>query len=246
MQNLQPPEKRALSDGQELDVHSIFYTIQGEGPFSGTPAVFIRLAGCNLQCPLCDTEYTKGRQRMPIAGILKQVMFTSEKNIRGLVVITGGEPFRQHLPPLVSILINMGFFVQIETNGTLAIPDDLLPAGWLYRQWWPAIHDGKGVYVVVSPKTTRIHPTVHEWACAYKYVISNGATDLDDGLPTQVLDHKCYIKVARPKDDRPVYIQPADHQDRVSNERNITECIRSCIKHGYTLQLQVHKLIQVP
>ena len=51
--NTQPTEKRTNS--QNLDITEIFFTIQGEGPFSGHRAVFIRLAGCNLQCPACDT-----------------------------------------------------------------------------------------------------------------------------------------------------------------------------------------------
>src|SRR3954467_9071958 len=49
------------SDGNSLSIHSIFYTLQGEGPYSGCPAVFMRLAGCNLQCPGCDTDYTSGQ-----------------------------------------------------------------------------------------------------------------------------------------------------------------------------------------
>ena len=51
--NTQEPEK--IDRDRHLDVHSIFHTIQGEGPYCGHPAVFIRLAGCNLQCPGCDT-----------------------------------------------------------------------------------------------------------------------------------------------------------------------------------------------
>ena len=53
--NGQPIEKVQRTFDGTLEVHSIFKTIQGEGPFCGTPAVFIRLAGCNLQCPWCDT-----------------------------------------------------------------------------------------------------------------------------------------------------------------------------------------------
>ena len=49
--NIQPIEKRELSTDGSVQVHSIFYTLQGEGPFAGQPAVFVRLAGFNLQCP---------------------------------------------------------------------------------------------------------------------------------------------------------------------------------------------------
>ncbi len=55
MRELDKPERkrREFDDGSSLSVHSLFYTLQGEGPYSGHPAVFIRLAGCNLQCPKC-------------------------------------------------------------------------------------------------------------------------------------------------------------------------------------------------
>ena len=71
--NIQPIEKRELSVDGSVQVHSIFYTLQGEGPFSGQPAVFVRLAGCNLQCPACDTDYTSRRTPMPVAAILDAV-----------------------------------------------------------------------------------------------------------------------------------------------------------------------------
>ena len=69
--NTQPIEKRHHK--VDLEVHSIFYTIQGEGPFCGTPAVFIRLAGCNLQCPSCDTNYTSKRRTMTAEEIVNEV-----------------------------------------------------------------------------------------------------------------------------------------------------------------------------
>ena len=69
MKNQQLADKPVLNEtGLSLQVNSIFYTIQGEGPFAGRPAIFIRLAGCNLQCPGCDTEYTK-RQTMTVDEI---------------------------------------------------------------------------------------------------------------------------------------------------------------------------------
>lgn len=239
--NLQAPEKRDLSDGQELDVHSIFYTIQGEGPFSGTPAVFIRLAGCNLQCPLCDTEYTEGRQQRSIASILNEVMEISTGYARRLVVITGGEPFRQEVTPLIQLLLSLDWLVQIETNGTLPVPPFLIP------RIETVLSIRKGAYIVVSPKGSKVHKTVERLACAYKYVITTAQVDPDDGLPMRVLGHQCYTRVARPPEGMtPIYIQPADLQNDLRNENNMTECIRSCIRFGYSLQLQVHKLLKVP
>ena len=59
--NEQKPMPKNYHDGYTLNVHSRAETIQGEGPYAGCPAAFIRLAGCNLQCPRCDTEYTPGK-----------------------------------------------------------------------------------------------------------------------------------------------------------------------------------------
>ena len=58
-----PSRKQVLDDGQELWVQEVFYTLQGEGPFSGQPALFIRLAGCNLRCFWCDTEFESSTWR---------------------------------------------------------------------------------------------------------------------------------------------------------------------------------------
>ena len=68
--NQQAPEKQQLRGDGLLAVHSIFYTIQGEGPFAGETAVFVRLAGCNLQCPLCDTDYTSDRRMVGPMGLV--------------------------------------------------------------------------------------------------------------------------------------------------------------------------------
>ena len=70
--NSQPIEKRSR-DADVLEVHSIFYTLQGEGPFCGSPAIFIRLAGCNLQCPGCDTDYTSKREHLSPETIVKRL-----------------------------------------------------------------------------------------------------------------------------------------------------------------------------
>jgi len=85
-------------DGNHLSVVAIFATIQGEGPRSGQPAIFIRLGGCNLACKFCDTDFD---------------------TFKNLIVITGGEPLRQPIEKLCANLLDNGFIVQIETNGML-------------------------------------------------------------------------------------------------------------------------------
>ena len=236
MLNEQRPEKPAIGDGASLQVNSIFYTIQGEGPFAGEPAVFIRLAGCNLQCPLCDTEYT-GRNTFHIRTISQLV---SEKYAavaegafykgkRPLVVITGGEPFRQKLRPLIAELWAKGFQVQIETNGTLFQELD-----------WSL------VTVICSPKTGKINEQLEPHIAAYKYVIKKGDMDPDDGLPLSALDHPNSGKLAKPAfKDRVIYIQPADEKDITRNRNNNSQAVESCMRFGHTLGYQIHKSIGV-
>lgn len=263
--NPQTPEKRQTFSSlghNKLDVHSIFYTIQGEGPFAGTPAVFVRLAGCNLQCPKCDTEYTLRREWLTVEDICLRIrqatipkaetdfalaaqhldQMDALKEFRGLVVITGGEPFRQQLDDLLIELVQRGYFVQIETNGTLPPPE----VNMLFSK---NTSIRRGVYIVVSPKAGRVHPKTADIACAYKYVMSTNSIDPADGLPIYALDHSLGsgLRVARPLIGYagPVYLQPMDEQDPDLNERHLRSCITSCMKHGYILQLQIHKIIRM-
>ena len=237
--NDQPIEK--YQDRWTLDVHSIFYTIQGEGPFSGTPAVFVRLAGCNLQCPFCDTDYTSDRTSMTAGEVANAVgrLLPSEL-VSGLVVITGGEPFRQNIGLLLDLLVGRGFYVQLETNGSLepALDHDMLGT---------RLSDRQGVYIVVSPKTPKLHPMVHRIAHAYKYVMSSDSV-AEDGLPTVVLGHG-RTPVARPQpyplEAIPIYLSPMDSGDPLTNEFNVQAVVKSCLQNGYIFQLQIHKLIGV-
>jgi len=99
-----------------LNVNEIFYSIQGESSFSGIPFVFIRLSGCNLRCSYCDTKYAyeEGKE-ITVEQILKEV----KKYKCPYVEITGGEPLLQDDTPfLVDSLIDKGFNVLVETNGT--------------------------------------------------------------------------------------------------------------------------------
>ncbi len=110
-----------------LQIAEIFYTIQGEGTWTGTPAVFVRLAGCNLSCDFCDTDYSLKRV-MSLADVVAAVRDASPTC--PMVVLTGGEPFAQaESLALVDALRRDGRRVHIESNGTIAAP---LPADvWL-------------------------------------------------------------------------------------------------------------------
>ena len=100
-----------------VKVNEIFYSIQGESTYSGMPCVFIRLSGCNLRCSWCDTAYAYDDGfDIIIDDILKQV---KKFNCR-LVEVTGGEPLLQAgTPVLIERLLNKGYEVLLETNGSL-------------------------------------------------------------------------------------------------------------------------------
>lgn len=226
--NAQPTEKKSIGDGLSLDVVGIFPTIQGEGPYTGQRAVFVRLAGCNLQCPGCDTDYTSGRKSKRIGFIAEDIMDLMPPG--SLVVITGGEPFRQNISELANGLIDCGYKVQVETNGTLP----------------PSPNLSNDVFVVCSPKTGRVHPLLRLRANAYKYVMHADSV-AEDGLPILALDHSARPLVARPPagNHLPVYLQPMDSYNIAQNHRNVKAVLDSCMEHGYILQLQIHKIIGV-
>lgn len=103
-----------------MKVNEIFYSLQGEGNFTGTPAVFVRFSGCNLNCDFCDTQHNRGIE-MSEGEIISEV----SKYPAHHVVITGGEPTLQLTHSLVNKLHAAGKFVQIETNGTRPLSDGL-------------------------------------------------------------------------------------------------------------------------
>ena len=227
--NQQPISKQQLREDGTLDVHHLFATIQGEGPFVGTPAVFVRLYGCNLQCPMCDTEYTDSKFPLSPLGLVAAV--NEMRGAANLVVITGGEPMRQNLGPALRALLGAGYRVQIETNGTLFVPD--LP----YDQ----------ITVVCSPKAGKVDARLLPHVAAFKYVLHADSVDPTDGLPIKALGHSVATRVARPpKDFKGVtFLQPVDLADPVENKRHLEATIRSCLKYGYTLCLQTHKIINM-
>jgi 7-carboxy-7-deazaguanine synthase len=107
-----------------MNVIEIFYSIQGETTRAGFPSVFIRLAGCNLECSYCDTVYARtassGRE-MLIKDIIHET--ESYENIDH-VTITGGEPLIQEdTIDLMNKLIEKGYSVQLETNGSISLKD---------------------------------------------------------------------------------------------------------------------------
>lgn len=123
-----------------LAINEVFETIQGEGVFTGVAAIFVRLQGCPVGCPWCDTQHTWEKESSlevaPELMIAKTgdapswsamsetdvlAMFAEQGYTARHVVITGGEPCMYDLRPLTALLHQEGFQTQIETSGTFAV-----------------------------------------------------------------------------------------------------------------------------
>lgn len=146
-----------FEDGNLL-ITSIFFTLQGEGPYSGRPAVFVRLAKCNLACSFCDTFFDSG-DKMSSSLIITRAceevakfygidigvthsVEAAEQIIKSMhigLVITGGEPLLQDISSLVGMGSWVFDWVQVETNGT-QLPVKPLP----------------GITFVISPKCLEV------------------------------------------------------------------------------------------
>jgi 7-carboxy-7-deazaguanine synthase len=230
--NAQPIERQELDPEGVLDIQEIFSTVQGEGPLAGSPAVFVRLAGCDLLCPGCDTDYTSARKMMSAADVGATVRTRLPPN--KLVVLTGGEPYRQNVVPLLRLLLlgHVAERVQVETNGTLNLPYDEV----LYH---PLLD------VVCSPKAGRVTLPANQIKC-FKYVLAAGQADPEDGLPTDVLGRGC--RPARPHSGfrGEVFVQPQDDQDAEKNRANTQAALDSCMKYGYRFSYQLHKIVGLP
>ena len=236
----QQQQEAATNNPNLIDVYKFFYTIQGEGPFAGSPSIFLRLAGCNIRCPGCDTIYTGDERRTySVAELVDAIvaMKASEASAAALIVVTGGEPLRQNLDYLLPQLgIATKLHEQIETTGILPLSDTLIQM----------CLDGR-LSVVVSPKTSRISRVTAQYADAFKYVLEAGNSDRLDGLPLTALGHKASPSLARPLDmaTASIFVNPMDEKDPERNSANMQAVIEVCMKYGYTAGAQLHKMWDV-
>ena len=99
-------------------INEIFRSLQGEGYFTGTPSVFIRMSGCNRNCSFCDTDHSAATE-MTAGEIIDRI---SGFNLRH-VVVTGGEPLLQLDRTLTAALKDAGYFIAVETNGSMPVPE---------------------------------------------------------------------------------------------------------------------------
>lgn len=133
-----------------LQLAEIFYSVQGEGTYTGTPAVFVRLAGCNLACSFCDTDYSL-KFLATVEDVASRVH--AEGGDCPMVVLTGGEPTAQvQSMQLVEALQRHGRRIHIESNGSINVE---LP---------------KEVWLTVSPKE-RLQPGMAARANEAKLIV---------------------------------------------------------------------------
>ena len=206
-------------------VKELFYTLQGEGAWSGRPAVFCRFVGCNLWsgreqdranavCTFCDTDFVGvdggGGGKFATPDLLADHVASLWRGRTGdpkLVVCTGGEPLLQLDAPLIAALQARGFEIAIESNGTLAAPDGI--------DW-----------ICVSPKADA--PVVQTSGQELKLVYPQ-----DKARPERFahLDFERF------------WLQPMDGPDQAANT---AAAIEYCLTHPqWRLSVQTHKYIGV-
>lgn len=251
-----------------LTVTSCFLSIQGEGPFAGRPAVFVRLTGCGFRCSFCDAYFDEGdiltfsqiRNRVE-ACILDH--YKSEKNIPQnfetnlILVITGGEPFLQkNLGSFIEYMHNYFGLVQIESNGSIyrEIPD--------YTK------------LVVSPKVNEkikkyigINNSLLPRVDYLKFVVSKtmeGYTDVPKWAVDWELEHPGCVYISpmnmysrKPKKSNGNLSKRSEIDERISfwtpgllsrkeNKENHEYAAYISMKYGFNLSLQLHLYSNLP
>lgn len=242
-----------------LRVSSIFFTVQGEGPHAGRPAVFVRLAGCNLGakgvgaagCAFCDTDFRIDRARVMTFEEIQRAAWSSMKGARvpavthkPLYVVTGGEPTLQR--NLVDFVEWTDWEVQVETNGMyfLALRGTVSP-----------------VTVVVSPKMGRasrypkLRPEVLEQADCLKFVVTADESDPYHEVPDWALNFPrtvyvspmaVYRREMTTEEGERASIWDATLVDQEATARNYRYAAEFAMRMGLRLSLQTHLFCSVP
>ncbi|RAJ93683.1 7-carboxy-7-deazaguanine synthase QueE [Aliidiomarina maris] len=220
-----------------LAINEIFETIQGEGVFTGVPAIFVRLQGCPVGCPWCDTQQTwalnDDDQIDPAQMILKtgdtpawssmtaqQVLqlFSQQQYTAKHVVITGGEPCMFDLREFTTLLHQQGYRTQIETSGTFEVRCD--PATWVTVS--PKL-DMPGGYEVRADAMARANEIKHPIAMQ-KHV------DALDALLS-----RCPVQ-----EGTTICLQPISQRPRATQL-----AIDICRQRNWRLSVQLHKYLAI-
>ena len=218
-----------------LPVNEIFPTIQGEATFTGTPSVFIRLQGCDVGCPWCDTKHTWAKEFVykvtPAQMLAKRgdgpqwanltpeaICAAAATHEPRHVVITGGEPCDHDLTELTEALERGGSTVQIETSGTAEI------------------RAATETWVTLSPKIGMPGGrTVRKDAVQRADEIKMPVGKEDD-----IIALVAFLAFHRNSDCKRIWLQPLSQSVKATNL-----CIRAAHRHGWRLSLQTHKVLGV-
>lgn len=215
-----------MSDSIIANVSEIFgNTIQGEGPFTGVPATFIRLHGCKNYCPYCDSKYSwQGEPtKMSMAEIYAKVNTFRDQ----LIVLTGGEPLMQ--PDVVKDFCNhyteTPYKLQIETSGKVSVTEEL--AETMCAQ----------AVVICSPKYLNgIWFTAPDFDASiidyFKFVVR----DINDILAILLFIAEYDIDHTR------VYLMP-EGASRAEQIQKMPFVVEQCVKHGFKMSPRLHVLI---
>jgi len=220
-----------------LLVNEVFESIQGEGAFTGMPSIFVRLQGCPVGCPWCDTKHTwqvKADMQRSQELIMMQSSDTEEyfsSDTEALfalfeqqgyqakhIVLTGGEPAMFDLKHFTSAAIEQGYSVQIETSGTFEI----------------LCHEK--VWVTLSPKINM------KGGFAIRDDALNRANEIKHAVAMEKHIEELDELLARPTrmSSPVVYLQPISMQARATEL-----AVATCIARNWRLSLQTHKFIGV-
>ena len=200
-----------------MKVNEIFYSLQGEGHYTGTPAVFVRFAGCNLRCWFCDTDFEKGDE-MSEDEIVEAVLQYPTR----YVVITGGEPTLQITASLCDKLHAHGLYLMMESNGTRPLPEGC-QVDW----------------ITCSPKLIDVEEGKRKIATIRLRHIDELKVVFEDS-PTQ--DMALYEQIPATE----YRLQPCDTQDPLSNQAILNKTIKYILQHPkWKLSLQTHKILHV-
>lgn len=200
-----------------MKVNEIFYSLQGEGHYTGTPAVFVRFAGCNLRCWFCDTDFEKGVE-MSEDEIVEAVLQYPTR----YVVITGGEPTLQITASLCDKLHAHGLYLMMETNGTRPLPEGC------QIDW-----------ITCSPKLIDVEEGKRKIATIRLRHIDELKVVFEDS-PTQ--DMALYEQIPATE----YRLQPCDTQDPLCNQAILNKTIKYILQHPkWKLSLQTHKILHV-
>ena len=200
-----------------MRIVEIFYSLQGEGHYTGTPAVFVRLAGCNLRCWFCDTDFEQGEE-MSEDQIVESVLSYPTR----YVVLTGGEPTLQLTASLCDKLHAQGRFLMMETNGTRELPEGC-------RIDW----------ITCSPKLIEVDGGGRKLAPIRLRHIDELKVVFEDS-PTQDMALYEALPAAEYR------LQPCDTGDPLVNQSIQNKTIQYILQHPkWKLSLQTHKILKV-